>query len=58
MAAALLAHATEVQVQTRQLQASVSLIRTLGGGWKAQDLSTEKQTLPFGLLDYGLVIRE
>jgi outer membrane protein, multidrug efflux system len=35
------------------MQASVSLIRALGGGWTAQSLPTEKQTLPFGPLDYG-----
>jgi multidrug efflux system outer membrane protein len=50
---ALAAQTGEVQILTRQLQASVSLIRGLGGGWTAQSLPTEKQTLPFGPLDYG-----
>ena len=36
------------------MQASVSLIRGLGGGWTVQSLPTEKQTLPFGPLDYGV----
>jgi hypothetical protein len=30
------------------MQAAVSLIRALGGGWTAQGLPSEKQTLPFG----------
>jgi multidrug efflux system outer membrane protein len=50
---ALAAQTAEVQIWTRQLQASVSLIRGLGGGWTVQSLPTEKQTLPFGPLDYG-----
>src|ERR1700677_1926668 len=50
---ALAAQTAEVQILTRQLQASVSLIRGLGGGWTVQSLPTEKQTLPFGPLDYG-----
>jgi NodT family efflux transporter outer membrane factor (OMF) lipoprotein len=51
--AALLARTSEVQVQIRQMQASVSLIRALGGGWNVHGLPDEKQTLPFGPLDYG-----
>jgi NodT family efflux transporter outer membrane factor (OMF) lipoprotein len=51
---ALAAETAEVQLQTRQMQASVSLIRGLGGGWTVQSLPTEKQTLPFGPLDYGV----
>jgi hypothetical protein len=39
-------------VQARQMQAAVSLIRALGGGWTTQDLPNEQQTLPFGPLDY------
>ena len=35
--------------------ASGSLIRALGGGWTVQSLPTEKQTLPFGPLDYHAV---
>jgi outer membrane protein TolC len=50
---ALAAQTAEVQLLARQIQASVSLIRALGGGWTAQVLPDEKQTLPFGPLDYG-----
>jgi multidrug efflux system outer membrane protein len=49
---ALAAQTAEVQILTRQMQASVSLIRTLGGGWTVQALPNEKQTLPFGPFDY------
>jgi outer membrane protein, multidrug efflux system len=51
---ALAAQTAEVQILTRQMQASVSLNRALGGGWTVQSLPTEKQTLPFGPLDYGV----
>jgi NodT family efflux transporter outer membrane factor (OMF) lipoprotein len=54
---ALAAQTTEVQLQSRQMQASVSLIRALGGGWTVQALPTEKQTLPFGPLDYGMTYK-
>jgi len=47
---ALAAQTTEVELMTRQMQAAVSLIRALGGGWTIQELPTEKQTLPFGPL--------
>ena len=47
---ALAAQTAEVQILTRQMQGSVALIRALGGGWTAQALPTEKQTLPFGPL--------
>jgi outer membrane protein, multidrug efflux system len=50
---ALTAQTTEIQIRVRQIQAAVSLIRALGGGWTVQGLPTEKQTLPFGPLDYG-----
>jgi outer membrane protein, multidrug efflux system len=50
---ALTAQTTEVQLLTRQMQGAVSLIRALGGGWTEQALPDEKQTLPFGPLDYG-----
>jgi outer membrane protein, multidrug efflux system len=50
---ALAAQTTEVQLLTRQMQAAISLIRALGGGWSMQALPNEKQTLPFGPLDYG-----
>jgi len=42
----------EIQIRTRQIQAAVVLIRALGGGWSAHDLTGEKQTLAFGPLDY------
>ncbi len=50
---ALAAQTTEVQIQVRQMQAAVSLIRALGGGWTVQALPDERQILPFGPLDYG-----
>jgi outer membrane protein, multidrug efflux system len=49
---ALAARTVEIQIRTRQIQASVALIRALGGGWRASDLPSEQQTLPFGPLDY------
>jgi len=49
----LTARTAEVQVQLRQIQAAVSLIRALGGGWTVQGLPNEKQTLPFGPLGAG-----
>jgi NodT family efflux transporter outer membrane factor (OMF) lipoprotein len=45
---------TEVQLRVRQTQAAVSLIRALGGGWTAQALPDEKQTLQFTASDYGV----
>jgi len=50
---ALAAQTAEVQLLARQMQAAVSLIRALGGGWTVQVMPSEKQTLPFGPLDYG-----
>jgi outer membrane protein, multidrug efflux system len=50
---ALTTQTTEVQIRVREMQATVSLIRALGGGWTVQAVPTEKQTLPFGPLDYG-----
>ena len=49
---ALAAQLTEVQIRIRQIQAAVSLIRALGGGWSEQALPDERQTLAFGPLDY------
>jgi NodT family efflux transporter outer membrane factor (OMF) lipoprotein len=40
-----------VQVAVSRLQASVGLIRALGGGWSTADLPTEDGVLPFGPLD-------
>jgi multidrug efflux system outer membrane protein len=50
---ALAAQLAEVQIRIRQIQAAVSLIRALGGGWNVQALPDEKQTLQAGPLDYG-----
>jgi outer membrane protein TolC len=50
---ALAAQLTEVQIRIRQIQAAVSLIRALGGGWNVQALPDERQTLAYGPLDYG-----
>jgi outer membrane protein, multidrug efflux system len=49
---ALTAHIVEVQTQVSRLQAAVTLIRALGGGWSAADLPSEDGVLPFGPLDY------
>jgi outer membrane protein, multidrug efflux system len=45
------AQTVEVQVEVSRLQASVGLIRALGGGWSTADLPTEDGVLPFGPLD-------
>jgi multidrug efflux system outer membrane protein len=50
---ALATQLTDVQVRIRQIQAAVSLIRALGGGWTVQALPDEKQTLQFTRADYG-----
>ena len=50
---ALAARLAEVQIRVRQIQAAVSLIRALGGGWTVQELPDEKQTLQFTEADYG-----
>jgi NodT family efflux transporter outer membrane factor (OMF) lipoprotein len=47
---ALTAQIAEVQVETQRLQAAVSLIRALGGGWSTNELPTPNQTLPFNPL--------
>jgi NodT family efflux transporter outer membrane factor (OMF) lipoprotein len=49
---ALTARTVAVQAQVSRLQAAVTLIRALGGGWSAADLPTEDGVLPFGPLDY------
>ena len=54
---ALAAQLTEVQVQVRQAQAAVSLVRALGGGWTAESLPTEAETLKFTQSDYGVAPR-
>jgi outer membrane protein, multidrug efflux system len=50
---ALATQLTDVQIRIRQIQAAVSLIRALGGGWTVQALPDEKQTLQFTSADYG-----
>jgi len=50
--AALLARIAAVQAQTSQLQATVRLIRAVGGGWDRSRLPTIKQIDPFGALQY------
>jgi len=50
---ALATQLTGVQIRIRQIQAGVSLIRALGGGWTVQALPDEKQTLQFTQADYG-----
>ncbi len=52
---ALTARIVELQVQVSRLQAAVTLVRALGGGWSATDLPTEDGVLPFGPLDYDNV---
>jgi NodT family efflux transporter outer membrane factor (OMF) lipoprotein len=44
---ALTARISEVQVQTARLQAAVTLIRAVGGGWSVKDLPSENGVLPF-----------
>jgi NodT family efflux transporter outer membrane factor (OMF) lipoprotein len=50
---ALAAQLSEVQIRIRQIQAAVSLIRALGGGWTIRSLPNEKETLLFTQADYG-----
>ena len=45
---ALAQQSVEIQVQVRRIQAAVSLIRALGGGWSTTELPTEPQTLAVG----------
>jgi outer membrane protein, multidrug efflux system len=47
----LTARTAEVQVEVSRLQASVALIRALGGGWSTAELPTEDGVLPFAPLD-------
>jgi outer membrane protein, multidrug efflux system len=51
---ALATQLTEVEIRIREVQAAVSLIRALGGGWTVQALPDEKQTLQFTQSDYGV----
>jgi hypothetical protein len=45
--AALVAGIAATQAQVGRLQATVNLIRALGGGWNVADLPTENGVLPF-----------
>jgi NodT family efflux transporter outer membrane factor (OMF) lipoprotein len=45
--AALSAEITRVAVETRSLQASIDLIRALGGGWTTAEIDSEHKQLPF-----------
>jgi outer membrane protein TolC len=51
---ALAAQLSDVQIRMRQIQASVSLIRALGGGWTLRALPDEKQTLNLSESDHGV----
>jgi outer membrane protein, multidrug efflux system len=51
---ALTAQLSEVQIRVREIQAAVSLVRALGGGWTVQQLPSEKETLQFTESDYGV----
>lgn len=51
---ALAAQLSEVEIRVRQVQAAVSLIRALGGGWTVEQLPKEEQTLQFTKSDYGV----
>ncbi|NHN88574.1 efflux transporter outer membrane subunit [Acetobacter conturbans] len=50
--AALVARVGLVQVETRQRQAVVELIRALGGGWSSSELPSVKEIRPFKPLQY------
>ncbi|GBR52822.1 secretion system type I outer membrane efflux pump lipoprotein NodT [Neokomagataea thailandica NBRC 106555] len=50
---ALQARLSLVRVQTAQVQASVRLMRALGGGWNADSLPKTDQINPFGVLQYN-----
>ncbi|AHI26174.1 secretion protein [Komagataeibacter xylinus] len=50
--AALQARISEVQVETRYMQAQVELIRALGGGWTTAELPNNKQIKPFDPMQY------
>ncbi len=50
-AAALTAEVSHVGTQTRALQASINLIRALGGGWSTAQIGSEKAMLPFNPLE-------
>lgn len=41
---------SQLSVDIRVQQASINLVRALGGGWSAEELPTEKQVMPFNPL--------
>jgi len=49
---ALQARLALVQTQTSQIQATVRLVRALGGGWDSSELPGVKQIDPFGAFQY------
>jgi outer membrane protein, multidrug efflux system len=55
---ALATQLTDVQIRIRQVQAAVSLIRALGGGWTVQGLPDERQTLRYTESDYGVPVEK
>jgi outer membrane protein, multidrug efflux system len=56
--AALVAGIAATQAQVGRLQATVDLIRALGGGWTAADLPTENGVLPFSPAPFAGVGRQ
>jgi outer membrane protein TolC len=48
----LTARTAEAQTLVSRHEATVGLIRALGGGWSTADLPTEEAVLPFGPLDF------
>ncbi len=50
---ALQAQTSQVGIDARVQQASINLVRALGGGWSAAELPTEKQIRPFNPLIPG-----
>jgi outer membrane protein TolC len=48
--AALSAEISRVGTETRSLQASINLIRALGGGWSTAEIASEHSQLPFNPL--------
>ena len=48
----LTARTAEAQARISRQQATVGLIRALGGGWSTADLPTEEAVMPFGPLDF------
>ena len=47
------AEITRVATETQELQASINLIRALGGGWSTAQVTSEHDQLPFDPLSFG-----